>query len=198
MIFIFFHIWGFWTHHNECTWVVYGISQFREQRSDRKPCVTRNEDYDHYLAAPNYRIIYVAHGGAHVAQVYILYYGGQWWRRWWAIESQLVIGHHPVHSDHLHYPSSIKTNWWMIKGFTHVVLLLMRMMVIMDDTHHWLCSCWGSLNHNGGIMKGRWFQFIPNKIKFTPCKKCEIPMHAKENIHLMMVHSWLRYCPLNN
>jgi hypothetical protein len=38
------------------TWVVYGISQFREQRSDRKPCITRNEDEDHYLAPPNYRI----------------------------------------------------------------------------------------------------------------------------------------------
>lgn len=52
---------------------MYGISQFREQRSDWKPCVTRNEDEDHYLAPPNYRIIYVARGYAHVAQVYKKY-----------------------------------------------------------------------------------------------------------------------------
>jgi len=104
VIFYFLSYLGF-LNPPQRTWAVYGISQFREQRSDRKPCITRNEDEDHYLAPPNYRIIiYVARGRAHVAQVYILYYGGQWWRRWWAIESQLVIGHHPIHSDRLHLP----------------------------------------------------------------------------------------------
>jgi hypothetical protein len=37
-----------------------------------------------------------------------------------------LIGHHPVHSDRLHYPSSIKTNWWMINGS----------IIDKDDGHH--------------------------------------------------------------
>ncbi len=37
-----------------------------------------------------------------------------------------LIGHHPVHSDRLHYPSSIKTNWWMINDF----------IIDKDDGHH--------------------------------------------------------------
>jgi hypothetical protein len=177
----------------QCTWVVYGISQFREQRSDGKPCVTRNEDEDHYLAPPNYRIIYVARGCAHVARVYILFYGGEWWRRWWAIESQLVIGHHPIHSDCLHYPSSIKTNWWMINGFTHV-----------DNGHHgWYPSLALFML---GVLESQWGYHereripihTPKKKQIIPCKKCEIPMHAKENIHQTKVHSRLGYCPLNN
>ncbi len=121
----------------QCTWVVYGISQFREQRSDWKPCVTRNEDEDHYLAPPNFRIKYVARGRAHVAQVYILYYGGQSWRRWWAIESQLANWSPPrtfrppplpiIHQNKLvddqrfYYWQGWWSSWMIpITGFVHV------------------------------------------------------------------------------
>lgn len=54
----------------------------------------------------------MARGHAHVAQLYILYImvaideEGDGW----AIESQLVIGHHPVHLDRLHPPIIIHQN----------------------------------------------------------------------------------------
>ncbi len=100
-------------------------------------------------------------------------YGGQWWRRRWAIECQLVIGHRPIHSDRLHPP--ITTNWWMIDQRSFP----MWFYYDEDDGYHgWMIPIigfvhvGGSLNRaTGGIMKGRGFQFIPQKKKITPCKK---------------------------
>jgi hypothetical protein len=44
----------------------------------------------------------------------------------------------------------------------------------------------GALESQWGYHERERIPIHTQKRKITPCKKCEIPMHAKENIHLML------------